>query len=174
MNPNQLSTRFERIVRAIQAAGDHQAHTPVIAISRLQTPKKIRTASLLLIGIFLVFGFGSGNAAPPATTKTEAVENPKFSGVISGRAVDSSGKPIARAKIVLYELKRPSQRFGHMVPQQSPTMSDVNGGFRFEELADGYYFIEVKKNRLCHDAVQQNDRKREYKFQSRHRASTPC
>ncbi len=108
-----------------------------------------RTASVQLVGIFLVFGFGSGNAAPPTATKTDAIENQKFSGVISGRVVDRSETPVSRAKIVLYKYRNPSQRFGHMVPQQTPTITDVDGGFRFENLENGYYFVEIKKTEFA-------------------------
>ena len=118
MNPNQLSLRLERIVRAIQGAGGHQNDSFVISILRIQPTNIHRSSSVVLTGFLLVIGFVSGYAAPPAT-ETEATGKTELSGVISGRVLDQSGKPIPRAKAVLYQYKNPSQRFGHMVPEHS-------------------------------------------------------
>ena len=160
MNPNQLSLRLERIVRAIQGAGGHQNDSFVISILRIQPTNIHRSSRVVLTGFLLVIGFVSGYAAPPAT-ETEATGKTELSGVISGRVLDQSGKPIPRAKAVLYQYKNPSQRFGHMVPEQSPTITEVDGGFRFEKLAYGYYFIEIKKTdfatTLCNRTIDEGN-----------------
>ncbi len=144
MHPNRLSLRPERIDGAIHAAGKKEIPSFFAAISRIAVLNAFHAASVLFVGLYFAFDVDSGNAAPPPT-ETNTTEKSKLPGVISGRAVDLSGKPVARAKVVLYQYKNPSQRFGHMVPVQTPTITDEDGGFRFESLAYGYYFIEIKR-----------------------------
>lgn len=99
-------------------------------------PKK----NTIIFGTFLVFGFLFSNAVAVAaiekvTEKFYKSNQTQTTYSLSGRISDPNGSPIAGAKVTA------QRKFGGASVQN---VTDVNGDFRFENLANGDYLIKVE------------------------------
>lgn len=110
----------------------------------------ILMARIFLVSFVLLFGSiacpltsnALGENTPPETTGTPT--NPASAGTIVGRVVDDAGAPVLGARVILRRFDAPSQRFGHFVKVGPPTLTDNTGAFKFDNLPDGWFLIDIK------------------------------
>lgn len=89
--------------------------------------------------------FNCDQAGSTRAAEVPSADRPLFaSGTISGRVLDDTGKSVSEATITLLRYDAPSHRFGHLVPAGSPITTDHSATYRFENLIDGYYILEVQ------------------------------
>src|SRR5512140_1092672 len=100
-----------------------------------------RFALLVAVLIASVAAWPAGQVPPPQPIQSAQQPPPAMgTGFIAGQVVDSAGKPISEATVMVNGMApAPAAGRGGVVPPQTPVTTDAQGRFFFANLPAGNY-----------------------------------